>query len=167
MLLVALSRIKRDWHLIRIKSIWKRLRLVFATLQRSMDSPPSVASDSDGDTNLIAPSETLEETPTGSDFSEAGEPVLEATADSSATMRPEEPSASSVAGPQINPVDEESNSHSDNALDEFNNRRSFCYNYRKSWVCQSATQTENKFTCISRASLFPESPFPHLLRLAK
>ncbi|KAK0435886.1 hypothetical protein EV421DRAFT_2086987 [Armillaria borealis] len=118
-----------------MKSIWKRLRFVFTMLQKPIDSPPSVASVSDGNTNLIAPSETVEETqhPTGSEFSEDGDPVLEATADSSTTVRPEAPSASSVAGPQIDPVDEESNRHSDNALDDINDEKSFCYDYRKSW----------------------------------
>ncbi len=133
-----------------------------------MDSPPSVASASNGNTNLIAPSETVEETPaTGSDFSEDGEPALEATADSSGTVRPEVVSALPAAGPQIDPADEESNNDSDTDSDDINDKESFCYRYRESWVCQSATQTENKFKCIYRESLFPKSPFPPSLRPAK
>ncbi len=128
-----------------------------------MDSPPSVASVSDGNTNWNVPSETVEETQrlTGSDFSEDGEHVLEATADSSGTVRPEVVSVLSAAGPQIDPADEESNSDSNTDSDDINNEKSFCYDYRESWVCQLAAQTEKKIKCISRASLFPKSPFPH------
>ncbi len=104
-----------------------------------MDSPPSVASVSDGNINLIAPSETTEEMqhPTGRQFSTDGEPVsrLEGTADSSATVRPGVPSASSAAGPQIDPADEESNSHSDDAPDDIDDEKSFSHRYRESWVC--------------------------------
>ncbi|KAK0209646.1 hypothetical protein IW262DRAFT_1468572 [Armillaria fumosa] len=97
-----------------------------------MDSPPGVTSVSDGNTNLIVPSETLEGThhPVGSDWSENGESVLEVTADSSATMRPEVPSASSVAGSQIDPLDEESNRDSDNDPGEMNDWN-LCSDYRK------------------------------------
>ncbi len=71
--MLALSRITGSVLWIRVRSIWKRLRIVSTTLQRPMDSPPSVASASNGNTNLIAPSETVEETPaTGGDFSEDG-----------------------------------------------------------------------------------------------
>ncbi|KAK0219508.1 hypothetical protein EDD85DRAFT_341381 [Armillaria nabsnona] len=98
-----------------------------------MESPPSVASVSDGNTNLIVPSETVEKTRIGSDFSEDGEPALEATADSSGTVRPEVVSALSAAGPQIDPADEESNSDSDTASDDINDKKSFCYRYRESW----------------------------------
>ncbi len=155
------------------------------TLQRPMESPLTVASVSDWNTNLIAPSEIVEETqhPTGSDFSD-GEPVLGTAADSSATVRPEVASASSVAGPLIDPVDDideesssDSDTDSDNISDEESNhdsdsysnysRESFHERYRRKWVRQSATQTENKFKCISRASLFLKSPFPHSLRAAK
>ncbi len=132
-----------------------------------MNSPPSVASDSDGDTNLIAPSEMIEETPTGSDSSEDGEPVLEATADSSGTVQPAVTSASPVAGPQIDPADEESNSDSDTDSNYIIDKESFCDRYRRKWVCMSATQTEKEFKYIFRASLFPKSPFPHSLRPAK
>ncbi len=82
-------------------------------------------------------------------------------------VRSEVASAPSVAGHHIDPVDEESNRHSDDPPDEFKDKESFCYRYRESWVCQSATQTENKFKCISRESLFPKSPFPLSLRPAK
>ncbi len=101
-----------------------------------MDSPLSVASVSDGNANLIAPSEIVEETqhPTGSDFSD-GEPVLGTAADSSATVRPEVRSALSVAGPQIDPADEESNSNSNTDSDDINDEMSFCYEYKESWVC--------------------------------
>ncbi len=164
-LLVVLSIITGSVLWIRIKSIWKRLRSVFTTRQRPMDSPPSVASVSDGNTNLIAPSETVEETqhPARSDISEDEEPVLEVTADSSATVRLEVPSALLVTSPQIGPVDEESNSNSDTDSDE----ESFCFRYRRKRVCQSATQTEKKFKSICRASLFPKSPFPRSLRPAE
>ncbi len=169
--MLALSRITGSVLWIRVRSIWKRLRIVSTTLQRPMDSPPSVASASNGNTNLIAPSETVEETPaTGGDFSEDGKPVLEATADSSATVGPDVPSASSVAGPPIDPVDdidEESNSDYDTDSDDISDEESFCDRYRESWVCQSATQTEKKFKCISRASPFRKSPFPPSLRPAK
>ncbi|KAK0214715.1 hypothetical protein EDD85DRAFT_1000255 [Armillaria nabsnona] len=103
------------------------------TPQRPMDSPPSIASIPDGDTNLITPSETVEEMQhaTGSDFSEDGELVLEVTADSSATMRPEEPSASSVAGPQIDLY--------------------FAYNYRKSWSITLPKVTLSAFTETGQA----------------
>ncbi|PBK65696.1 hypothetical protein ARMSODRAFT_1087315 [Armillaria solidipes] len=149
----TLSRITGSVLWIRIKSILKRLRSVFTTLQRPTDSPPSVASVSDGNTNLIAPSETAEEAqrPTGSDFSEDGEPVLEATADISTTVRPEAPSASSVAGPQIDPVDEESNIHSDNAPDDINDRWSFCYDYRKLWGITLPKVTLSAFTETGQA----------------
>ncbi len=111
-----------------------------------MDSPPSVASVSDGNINLIAPSETTEEMqhPTGRQFSTDGEPVLGAVADSSATVRPEVPSALSVAGPQIDPADDESNSDSDTDSDYIHHESSFCDRYRRKWVCQSATQTEKE-----------------------
>ncbi|PBL01536.1 hypothetical protein ARMGADRAFT_220110 [Armillaria gallica] len=147
----TLSKITGSVLWIRIRSIWKRLRVVSTTLQKPMDSPPSVASVSNGNTNLIAPSEIVEETPTGGDFSEDGKPVLEATADSSATVGPDVPSASSVAGPPIDPVDdidEESNSDYDTDSDDISDEESFCDRYR-------------------RASLFPKSHFPRLLRLAK
>ncbi len=113
------------------------------------------------------PSETVEKTRTGSDFSKDGEALLEATADSSGTVRPEVVSALSAAGPQIDPADEESNSDSDTVSDDINDKKSFCYRYRESWVCQSAAQTEKKFKCISRASLFPKSPFLRSLRPAR
>ncbi|KAK0214718.1 hypothetical protein EDD85DRAFT_962964 [Armillaria nabsnona] len=103
------------------------LETLAPTLQRPMDSPSSVASDSDGDTNLIVPSET------GSDSSEDGEPVLEATADSSGTVHPEVTSASPVAGPQIYPVEEESNSDSDTDFNYIINDESFCDRYRRKW----------------------------------
>ena len=109
--------------------------------------------------------------------------MLEGTADSSGTGQPEVASALSAADPQIDPADEESNSDSDTDSDNFdyeasfcdsntdsdnfNYEESFCDRYRRKWVCQSATQTENEFKCISRASLFPKSPFPHSLRPAK
>ncbi len=143
------------------------LETLAPTLQRPMDSPPSVASVSDGNTNLIMPSETVEKTRTGSDFSKDGEASLEATADSSSTVRPEVVSALSAAGPQIDPADEESNSDSNTDSDDINDKKSFCYRYRESWVCQSAAQTEKKIKCISRESLFPKSPFPHSLRPAR
>ncbi|PBK60529.1 hypothetical protein ARMSODRAFT_922074 [Armillaria solidipes] len=142
------NTLSRSVLLIHIKSIWKRLCLVFTTRQRPMDSPPSVVSVSDGNTNLIVPSETVEEMqhPAGSDFSEDGEPVLEATSDSSATMRPEVPSASLVTGPQIDPVDEESNSDSDNAPDGINEWGSFSYCYRNSWGITLPKVTLSAFT---------------------
>ncbi|KAK0219505.1 hypothetical protein EDD85DRAFT_988865 [Armillaria nabsnona] len=121
------------------------------TPQRPMDSPPSIASIPDGDTNLIAPSETVEEMQhaTGSDFSEDGELVLEVTADSLATMRPEEPSASS-AGPQIDLVDEESDSHSDNAPNS-DDPEYFAYNYRKSCSITLPKVTLSAFTETGQA----------------
>ncbi|SJL18066.1 uncharacterized protein ARMOST_21638 [Armillaria ostoyae] len=118
-----------------------------------MDSPPSVASISDGNTNLIAPSETVEDTqhPTGSEISEDGEPVSEVTADSSATVRPEVPSASSAAGPQIDPVDEGSNCHSDDASDFFSYEWPFGYDYRNSWGITLPEVTLSAFTETGQA----------------
>ncbi|KAK0219498.1 hypothetical protein EDD85DRAFT_341177 [Armillaria nabsnona] len=136
---------------IQIKSTWKRLRLVFTrTRQRPMNSPPSIASVSDGNINLIAPSETTEEMqqPTGRQFSTDGEPVsrLEGTADSSATVRPEVPSASSAAGPQIDPADDESNSDSDTDPDDINGRKSFSHRYRELWGITLPKVTLSAFT---------------------
>ncbi|SJL17292.1 uncharacterized protein ARMOST_20839 [Armillaria ostoyae] len=113
-----------------------------------MDSPPSVASISDGNTNLIAPSETVEEMQclTRSDFSEDGEAVSEVTAESSAAMRPEGSSALLAAGPQIDPADEESNHHSDSAPDDINKRGSFSYCYRKAWSITLPKVTLSTFT---------------------
>ncbi|KAK0431163.1 hypothetical protein EV421DRAFT_1929748 [Armillaria borealis] len=132
----------------------------FAGERRPMDSPPSVASVSDGNTNLIAPSETVEEMqhPTGSDFSEDGEPVLEATSDSSAAVRPEVPSVSLVAGPQIDPVDEESNSHADNALDHINDLVSFLYRSRESRHVLLPEVTLSAFTETGQAELSIKVP---------
>ncbi|PBK80736.1 hypothetical protein ARMGADRAFT_976895 [Armillaria gallica] len=120
-----------------------------------MGSPPSAASVSDGNTDVIAPSGTVEETqhPTGSDFSEDGEPVLEATVDSSATMRPEVRSASLVAGPQIDAADVESNSHSDNAPDDINVPTSFSYRYRKKWGITLPEVTLSAITETGQAEL--------------
>ncbi|PBK64174.1 hypothetical protein ARMSODRAFT_1023343 [Armillaria solidipes] len=125
-----------------------------------MDSPPSVASVSDGNTNLIAPSETIEETQhlTRGDFSEDGEPVLEATADSWATVRREVPLASLVVGPQIDSVDEESNSHSDNAPNDINDEESFCYHYRESWGITLPRVTLSAFTETGQAEPSIEVP---------
>ncbi|KAK0435878.1 hypothetical protein EV421DRAFT_1908380 [Armillaria borealis] len=109
---------------------------------------------------MIAPSETVEETqhPTGSDFSEDGEPVLEATADSSAAVRPEVPSALSVASPQIDPVDEGSNRHSDDASDDFNDWESFSYRYRRSWGITLPEVTLSAFTETGQAESSIEVP---------
>ncbi len=131
---------------------------------------PSGVSVSDGNSNLTAPSETVEETqhPTGSDSSEGeGRAVLEAIPDSLGAVRPEVPSTSSEAGSQSDPVDdEESNSSSDlDSDDRHKEWLSECYKHE--WVCQSAKETEKKFDYISRASLSPKSPFPRSLRPAK
>ncbi|KAK0214643.1 hypothetical protein EDD85DRAFT_963094 [Armillaria nabsnona] len=113
-----------------------------------MDSPPSVASVADGNTNLIAPSETVEEALTGSDFSEDGESALGAAADSSATMRPEVPSALSAADPQIDPADEESNSDADTDSNVRNYifNESFCDRYRRKWGITLPEVTLSAFT---------------------
>ncbi|PBK72024.1 hypothetical protein ARMSODRAFT_1016028 [Armillaria solidipes] len=102
---------------------------------------------------MIVPSEMVEETqhPTGSDFSEDGEPVLEATADSSAAVRPEAPSASLVAGPQIDPADEESNSDSDTYSDYIYDEESFSDRYRRKWGITLPEVTLSAFTETGQA----------------
>ncbi|SJL17300.1 uncharacterized protein ARMOST_20849 [Armillaria ostoyae] len=118
-----------------------------------MDSPPSVASVSDGNTDLNAPSEAVEETQhlTGSDFSEDGEPVLEVTADSSATVQREVPSASLVVGPQIDPVDEESNSGLDIDFDYIYGEKFFSDRYRRKWGITLPQVTLSAFTETGQA----------------
>ncbi len=110
--------------LLRIRSIWKRVRSAITTPQRPMDPAPSVAATSNLNTNIISPSIMVEETqrPTGSDLSDSGKSALEATPGLSTAARPEVPAASSVSGSQIDPVDvnEDSNSESDCASDDVN-----------------------------------------------
>ncbi|PBK81149.1 hypothetical protein ARMGADRAFT_814262 [Armillaria gallica] len=110
--------------LLRIRSIWKHVCSAFTTLQRPMDPAPSVAATSNQNTNIISPSMMVEETqrPTGSDLSDNGRSVLEATPGFSTAAQPEIPAASSVAGSQIDPVyvNEDSNSESDYASDDIN-----------------------------------------------
>ncbi len=154
--------------LLCIWSIWKHVRSAFTTPQRPVDSAPSVANQN---TNIISPSMVVEETqhPTGSDSSEGEDPVLEAIPDSLDAVRPEVPSTSLEAGSQSDSVDdEESNSSSDLDSDDDSDPNYYCIeDYKCKWVCQSAKETEKKFNYISRASLFPKSPFPRSLRPAK
>ncbi len=122
------------------------LRNVSSTPQTQQDSPPSGASVSDGNPNLTAPSETVEETQhsTGSDSSEGEDPVfkLEAIPDSFGAVRPEVLSTSSEAGSQSDPVDdEESNSSFLDSYEGFN-PEDYSEDYKREWVCQSAKETE-------------------------
>lgn len=108
---------------------------MFSTPQTRKNSPSSVASVLDGDTNTTVPSETAVETrhlagsPSGD-----GEPVLEGISDLGPAVQPEVPSTLSVAGSQIDNTDIDDRSESPAMAYYSNKHRSFRRRY-EDWVC--------------------------------
>ncbi len=135
--MLVLSWFTGRWLLLRIWSIWKHVRSAFRTPQRPVDPAPSVAATSNQNTNIISPSMMVEETqrPTGSDLSDNGRSVLEATPGCWTAVRPEVSSTSSEAGSQSDPLDDE---ESDLGSDDGFNLKYYSGEYRRQWVCQSA-----------------------------
>lgn len=116
MTLVSSKNIGR-WLLNHVKSLWTWLRPVFSTARTTETSSPDVASESDQNTSIPAPSESHEAIFHPNTTAEDGSPVSEAIPDSSSDLRRESSSKSSISSSPAAAVDEQSFSDSSDDSD--------------------------------------------------